>query len=84
MTIASQAESPISATLAAAPAFAPLKLPRSMQRRHGGGGFGIEILYAGLARGSDDTGIATIGRIDHARSGPARSSPCTRTATTRF
>lgn len=71
MSIAPQAEPPVVATLAAAPAFAPsLKLPRSTQRRHGSGGFGIEILYPGLARGSDDTGIGTIGRIDHAQVRP--------------
>ncbi|WP_168879679.1 pirin family protein [Rhizobium sp. P28RR-XV] len=46
----------------------PLKLDRSMKRRHGSGGFGIEILWPGLIdRESGDSGIGAIGRIDHAR-----------------
>ncbi len=30
------------------------------------GGFGIEILFPGKATGSEDSGIGTIGRINHA------------------
>ncbi|HTO17467.1 MAG TPA: pirin family protein [Edaphocola sp.] len=40
------------------------------------GGFGIEILYPGiLFPESNDTGIATIGRIDHARIMPGTLIP---------
>lgn len=46
---------------------APIKLDRSMKRGGRRGGFGIEVLYPGLALGADDSGIAAIGRIDHAR-----------------
>lgn len=45
---------------------APKKLERSIKRRHGNGGFGIEILWPGLVNDGDDSGIGTIGRIDHA------------------
>ncbi|MER9136151.1 pirin family protein [Mesorhizobium sp. M0830] len=46
----------------------PVKLERSMKRKHGSGGFGIEILWPGLARRDQgDSGIGAIGRIDHAR-----------------
>lgn len=45
---------------------APIKLERSIKRRHGSGGFGIEILWPGLAGDGDDSGVGTIGRIDHA------------------
>jgi redox-sensitive bicupin YhaK (pirin superfamily) len=46
---------------------APIKLDR--RRESGGwqGGFGIQILYPGVALGTNDSGIAAIGRIDHAR-----------------
>lgn len=40
------------------------------------GGFGIQILYAGLIRPDlHDTGISTIGRIDHARINPGTLIP---------
>ncbi|WP_168879835.1 pirin family protein [Rhizobium sp. P28RR-XV] len=46
----------------------PVKLDRSMKRRHGSGGFGIEILWPGLVdRENGDSGIGAIGRIDHAQ-----------------
>jgi quercetin 2,3-dioxygenase len=41
--------------------------PRAKKKRHGSGGFGIEILYPGLAEPGGDSGIGAIGRIDHAR-----------------
>lgn len=44
-----------------------VKLGRSMKRRHGEGGFGIEILHPGLVEGGDDSGLGALGRIDHAR-----------------
>jgi hypothetical protein len=44
-----------------------VKLDRSMKRRHGSGGFGIEILYPGGSLNQGDSGIGAIGRIDHAR-----------------
>ena len=48
-----------------------VKFDRSSKRRHGSGGFQIEILFPGLAAGSStDSGIGTIGRIDHARVQP--------------
>jgi redox-sensitive bicupin YhaK (pirin superfamily) len=49
---------------------APLKIGRNAKRRHGSGGFGIEILHPGLARGKRDSGIGTIGRIDDASVAP--------------
>jgi redox-sensitive bicupin YhaK (pirin superfamily) len=40
------------------------------------GGFGIQILYPGLIRPElHDTGLSTIGRIDHARINPGRLIP---------
>jgi quercetin 2,3-dioxygenase len=45
----------------------PLLLPRALKERHGSGGFGIEILYPGLAEQGDDSGLGAIGRIDHAK-----------------
>ena len=45
----------------------PLLLPRALKKRHGSGGFGIEILYPGLAEPGGDSGLGAIGRIDHAR-----------------
>lgn len=42
------------------------KIFRSHKRRHGSGGFGIEILWPGTVQKSDDSGIGAIGRIDHA------------------
>ena len=42
------------------------KLDRSMKRKHGSGGFGIEILHPGLALNDGDSGIGAIGRIDQA------------------
>lgn len=42
------------------------KVFRSNKRRHGSGGFGIEILWPGTVQKSDDSGIGAIGRIDHA------------------
>lgn len=43
------------------------KLTRSMKRRHGTGGFGIEILHPGMALQGDDSGLGALGRLDHAR-----------------
>jgi len=43
------------------------RLDLSMKRKHGAGGFGIEILYPGFALSRTDSGIGAIGRIDHAR-----------------
>ena len=43
------------------------KLDRSMKRKHGAGGFGIEILFPGTRLRTGDSGIGAIGRIDHAR-----------------
>lgn len=48
----------------------PVKLDRSIKRGHQVGGFGIEILYPGLALDQGDSGIGAIGRIDHARIRP--------------
>ena len=44
-----------------------LLLSRALKKRHGSGGFGIEILYPGLAEPGDDGGLGAIGRIDHAQ-----------------
>lgn len=53
-----------------------VKFDRSSKRRHGSGGFQIEILFPGLAAGSrEDSGIGTIGRIDHARVQPGTLIP---------
>jgi hypothetical protein len=38
-----------------------------MKRRHGAGGFGIEILSPGHARGDLDSALSVSGRIDRAR-----------------
>ncbi|WP_232216567.1 MULTISPECIES: pirin family protein [Brenneria] len=43
-----------------------IKIDRSLKRKHGSGGFGIEILWPGMAEESGDSGIGAIGRIDHA------------------
>jgi redox-sensitive bicupin YhaK (pirin superfamily) len=48
-------------------ATSPRKLGRNVKRAHGSGGFRIEILFPGAALGRGDSGIGTIGRIDHAR-----------------
>lgn len=45
----------------------PMKLKRSMKRKHRQGGFAIEILFPGLPTMQNDSGIGAIGRIDHAR-----------------
>lgn len=47
-----------------------LKIENSSKRQHGSGGFGIDILWPGLAQDSDDSGIGAIGRIDHANVRP--------------
>ena len=47
-----------------------MKLDRSMKRKHGSGGFGIEILHPGLALNDGDSGIGAIGRIDQAHITP--------------
>ncbi|WP_206615084.1 pirin family protein [Mesobaculum littorinae] len=44
-----------------------MKLTREMKRRHGSGGFGVEILHPGLSERSGDSGIGALGRLDHAR-----------------
>ncbi|WP_455811290.1 pirin family protein [Pseudomonas graminis] len=46
------------------------KITRSDKHQHGSGGFGIEILWPGSVEKSDDSGIAAIGRIDHANVKP--------------
>jgi quercetin 2,3-dioxygenase len=47
---------------------------KKLGKQHGG--FGIQILYPGTATPeSDDTGIATIGRIDHAKVNPGTLIP---------
>ncbi|MBB3594963.1 hypothetical protein FHX08_005373 [Rhizobium sp. BK529] len=46
-------------------------------------GFGVEILYPGLALTSDDSGIGPIGRIDRAEMQPGHLMACTRTRTTK-
>ena len=48
----------------------PVKLTAEHKRGHRKGGFGIEVLYPGLALNQNDTGIGAIGRIDHARITP--------------
>jgi len=48
----------------------PIKLTAEHKRGHRKGGFGIEVLYPGLALGQHDTGIGAIGRIDHAKVNP--------------
>lgn len=48
----------------------PVILDRLKKRSHGSGGFGIEILWPGLALGDGDSGVGAIGRIDHARVTP--------------
>ncbi len=45
-------------------------IPRAAKTLHGSGGFRIEILWPGTALGRKDSGIGTIGRIDHARVQP--------------
>src|SRR5690554_6725929 len=53
-----------------------VKFDRSSKKHHGRGGFQIEILFPGLAAGSrEDSGIGTIGRIDHARVQPGTLIP---------
>lgn len=48
----------------------PIKISRSSKQRRGTGGFRIEILHPGLALGRGDSGLGTIGRIDHAQVQP--------------
>lgn len=43
-----------------------VKLTRAMKRRHGAGGFGIEILHPGLTLQNGDSGLGALGRVDHA------------------
>ena len=45
----------------------PVKPDRSIKRGRQVGGFGIEILYPGLALDQGDSGIGAIGQIDQAR-----------------
>jgi redox-sensitive bicupin YhaK (pirin superfamily) len=48
-----------------------VKLERSSKRRHGSGGFSIEILLPGVASGDrHDSGLGTIGRLDDANITP--------------
>src|SRR5690606_16791955 len=54
---------------------APLKVGRDAKRRHGQGGFSIEILHPGLVRRDGDSGIGTIGRIDDASVAPGTLVP---------
>lgn len=51
------------------------KILRSSKHRHGSGGFGIEILWPGMVRQSEDSGIGGIGRIDHANVSPGTVIP---------
>lgn len=53
----------------------PVKLDRSMKRKHKVGGFGIEILFPGLRLNAGDSGIGAIGRIDQARITPGTTIP---------
>lgn len=47
------------------------KIPREKKKRHGSGGFRIEILFPGAPLGSTrDSGIGTIGRVDDAQVQP--------------
>lgn len=46
------------------------KIARDTKKSHGSGGFRIEILSPGTALGHPDSGVGTIGRIDHARVQP--------------
>ncbi|MGY9047484.1 MAG: pirin family protein [Rhodobacterales bacterium] len=46
------------------------KIAIGAKKSHGAGGFRIEILFPGSALGHPDSGIGTIGRIDHARVQP--------------
>ncbi|MCA1474184.1 pirin family protein [Bradyrhizobium sp. NBAIM08] len=45
----------------------PLKIKHGSKRGDWNGGFGVEILYPGLALNAGDSGIGAIGRIDRAR-----------------
>ena len=51
------------------------KIPNSAKINHKVGGFHIQILYPGTALSSADTGIGTIGRIDHANITPGTHIP---------
>ncbi|MBS1095188.1 pirin family protein [Gluconobacter wancherniae] len=53
----------------------PFKLDQTMKYGRTSGGLGIEVLYPGLATGSDDSGLGAIGRIDHARFQPGSIVP---------
>ena len=53
----------------------PLKLDREMKQGHRRGGFGIEILYPGVALGAGDSGVGAIGHIDHAEIAPGHLVP---------
>lgn len=48
----------------------PLKLDRSLKRKHGDNDFKVEILFPGLRLANGDSGIGAIGRIDHAHITP--------------
>jgi len=52
-----------------------VKIPNDAKRKHGSGGFGIEILLPGVAIISTDSGIGSIGRIDHATVRPGTVIP---------
>lgn len=51
------------------------KIPNSQKIDHQVGGFHIQILYPGTALGATDTGIGTIGRLDHANILPGTHIP---------
>lgn len=51
------------------------KFPNAVKVSKQHGGFGIEILYPGSALGSPDSGLGTIGRIDHATVSPGTLVP---------
>ena len=51
------------------------KILNNQKIAHKRGGFGIEILFPGQAMDTSDTGIATIGRIDHAHILPGTFIP---------
>lgn len=53
----------------------PIKISNDAKQGHLRGGFGIEILFPGQVRGGDDSGIGTIGRIDHAKIRPGVRVP---------
>jgi redox-sensitive bicupin YhaK (pirin superfamily) len=52
-----------------------MKITRDLKISKQHGGFGIEILFPGQALGREDSGLGTIGRIDHAKITPGTLIP---------